>query len=280
MGSSQNTSTSTTRPLNAHVSSTANNLLGGIDAAWARGPSTFNESLYTGLGNTTNRGLTSLIGSANNPTYSNGVQGAIGYNAGLANGSGPSLTESTLMRTAQGGNFGTNDPGYATLRNKLSNDVLTSTNGSFNNSGLFGSDNNQKQAASGLADSLGGLDYQNYQSDVARQQQALSAIEGTRQQGVNNAFTAQSALPGLYQASQQPASTLLTAGAIQDADAQARQQGRYDLSTRQGNAQTDLLGRLSSIFNGTSGSGGSQTTSSTPGTPWWQTVGQLAVGAF
>lgn len=243
MGDSQ-TSTSTTRPLNAHVTSTANNLLGGIDAAWARGPSTFNESLYTGTGATTNRGVQSLIASANNPAYSNGVQGAI----------------SSFGDTAAGRNIGVQAPGYQQVRSDLSNNIRTTNNSDFNNSGLFGSDNNQESTARGLTSGLGALDMQQYNNGLDRQVQAAGL------------------LPGLYQASQQPASTLLTAGAIQDADAQARQQGRYDLSTRQGNAQTDLLGRLSSIFNGTSGAGGSQTTSSTPSTPWWQSLIGLGVG--
>lgn len=243
MGGSQ-TSTSTTKPANASITKTTNNLLGGIDAAWAKGPSVFNESLYAGLGDTTKNGLQSLMGSANNPAYSSGVQGAI----------------DSFGRTASGANLGMNDPGYATIRNKLSNDVLTSTNNSFNNSGLFGSDNNQKQAASGLADSLGALDYQQYNDSQDRQVQAAGL------------------LPGLYQASQQPASTMLSAGAIQDADAQATLQGRYDLSTRQGNAQTDLLAKLSSILNGTASTAGSTTTTSQPSTPWWQSALGLAVG--
>lgn len=243
MGGSQ-TSTSTTKPANASITKTTNNLLGGIDAAWAKGPSVFNEGLYAGLGDTTKNGLQSLMGSANNPAYSSGVQGAI----------------DSFGRTASGANLGMNDPGYATIRNKLSNDVLTSTNNSFNNSGLFGSDNNQKQAASGLADSLGALDYQQYNDSQDRQVQAAGL------------------LPGLYQASQQPASTMLSAGAIQDADAQATLQGRYDLSTRQGNAQTDLLAKLSSILNGTASTAGSTTTTSQPSTPWWQSALGLAVG--
>jgi hypothetical protein len=245
MGSSQK-STSTTTSANPNITDTTNKLLGGIDSAWAKGPSVFNESLYAGLGDTTKNGISQMIGSANNPAYANGVQGAI----------------SSFGKTASGANLGVNDPGYSTIRNKLSNDVLTSTNGSFNNSGLFGSDNNQKQAASGLADSLGALDYQQYNDSQDRQVQAAGL------------------LPGLYQASQAPASTMLSAGAIQDADRQAALQGRYDLSTRQGNAQTDLLAKLSSILAGNAASAGTTKTETKPSTPWWQTVGQLAVGAF
>lgn len=246
MGDSNQTSTSSTASSNPNVTNTTNKLLGGIDAAWAKGPSTFNESLYGGLGGTTNQGLQQLIGSANNPAYSQGVQGAI----------------QSFGDTAAGKNIGVNAPGYQTVRNKLSNDVLTSTNNSFNNSGLFGSDNNQGAAASGLADSLGALDMGQYNAGLDRQVQAAGM------------------LPGLYQASQQPASTLLSAGAIQDADKQAALQGRFDLSQRQGNAQTDLLAKLSSILAGNAQASGSTTTSTTPSTPWWQSAIGIGLGAL
>lgn len=246
MGSSQNTSTSTTAPTNPAVTNTTNNLLSGVDAAWAKGPASFNESLYAGLGGTTNAGIAALAGSASNPTYASGVQSAI----------------DSFGRTASGANIGQNDPGYATIRNKLSNDVLTSTNGAFNNSGLFGSDNNQKQAASGLADSLGALDYQQYNDSQDRQVQAAGM------------------LPGLFSASQQPASALLSAGAIQDADRQAALQGRNDLFQRQNNSYTDLLAKLSSTLNGTAQTSGSTTTQITPEAPWWQqALGGAALGA-
>lgn len=245
MGDNQTTTSSTT-PANGHVSTTTDRLLGGIDTAWNAGPKPFNESLYTGIGDTTKNGIASLIGSANNADYSRGVDGAM----------------SSFADTAAGKNIGVNAPGYQQIRDKLSNDVLTQTNGSFNNSGLFGSDNNQKSAAAGLTDSLGALDMGQYNAGLDRQVQAAGL------------------LPGLYQAKQQPASTLLSAGAIQDADRQATQQGRYDLATRQGNAQTDLLAKLSSILAGNAQAGGSTTTSTTPTTPWWQSAVGIGLGAL
>lgn len=213
MGGSTNKSTSSTSP-GTSVTNTTNKLLGGIDAAWAKGPTPFNESLYAGLGGTTKSGLASMINSA--------------------------------TPVANGANIGVQDPGYASIRKNLSNDVLTSTNGAFNNSGLFGSDNNQQQAAEGLGNALGSLDYGQYKDSLDRQTQAQS--------------------------------TLLSAGAIQDADKQAALQGRYDLSQRQGNAKTDLLARLSSILSGTAGNAGSTTTTSTPSTPWWQSALGAAIG--
>lgn len=244
MGGKTNTSTTSTAPANANVTATTNNLLSGIDAAWAKGPSVFNQSLYAGTGDATNKGIASVLNHANNSDYMGGITGAI----------------NSFGDTASGLNLGQNDPGYATLRNKLSNDVLTSTNGAFNNSGLFGSDTNQKAAASGLADSLGALDYQQYNDSLDRQTQAAGM------------------LPGLYDALMKPASSQLQAGALQDADRQAALQGQYDLSQRQGNAQTDLLAKLSSILAGNAAVSGSTTTQSTPSTPWWQSAIGLGLG--
>lgn len=246
MGGSTSKSTSTTAPANANITSTTNKLLGGIDAAWAKGPTTFNENLYAGQGDATKQGIAGLIGGANNSAFTGGVEGAL----------------DSFGRTASGANLGVNDPGYETIRKKLSNDVLTSTNSSFNNSGLFGSDNNQYSAATGLADSLGALDYQQYNDSQDRQVQAAGM------------------LPGLYEASQMPATTMLSAGALQDADKQATLQGRYDQTMRQGNAQTDLLAKLSAILAGNASSAGSTTTNTQPSTPWWQTALALGVGAL
>lgn len=246
MGDSQQTSTSSTASSNPAVTNTTNKLLGGIDAAWAKGPAVWEDTLYGGQGATTKQGISSLIGSANNPAYSQGVQGAI----------------QSFGDTAAGKNIGVNAPGYQAVRNKLSNDVLTTTNGAFNNSGLFGSDNNQGAAASGLADSLGALDMGQYNAGLDRQVQAAGM------------------LPGLFQASQQPASTLLSAGALQDADTQAAKQGNFDYYTRANSAQTDLLAKLSSILAGNAQASGSTTTTSTPSTPWWQSMIGLGLGAL
>lgn len=246
MGDSQQTSSSSTTPTNPAVTATTSKLLGGIDSAYDKGPSVWNSSLYGGQGALTTRGLSDLTGTANNPAYSGGVQGAI----------------DSFGKTASGANLGVNDPGYAAIRRNLTDDVLTSTNSSFNNSGLFGSDTNQEQAAEGLGNALGALDYQQYNDSQDRQVQAAGM------------------LPGLYQASQQPASTMLSAGAIQDADRQASLQGQYELDTRKNNAQTDMLAKLSSILAGNAAAGGSTTTTSTPTTPWWQSAIGLGLGAL
>ncbi len=157
--------------------------------------------------------------------------------------------------TAAGGKFGMNDPGYAVLRNKLQNDVLGATNSSFNNSGLFGSDSNQKAAASGLTEALGGLDYANYQNDIARQERAAGMM------------------PGLYSASQQPAQTKLGVGQIQDADAQAALMAEADLFDRTKNADYNRFRQLLGDFTGSQQNAGMQEE-----TPWWQSLLSGAIG--
>lgn len=244
MGGS-NTTTTSTKPADPAVTATLDKLLGGVNTAYDKGPSVFNQSLYGGVGPTTSNAWSSALNAASNPDYASGANGAIANYAGVAAGNA----------------LGQNDPGYAALRAKLSNDVLTSTNSSFNNSGLFGSDTNQQAAASGLANSLGGLDYQQYQDSLTRQNNAAAM------------------LPQLYQASQLPASTMGAIGSAQDADTQAALSGQNDLFNRQNNADTDLLTKLSSVFGGVAPIGGSDTVQTAPATPWWQVLTSL-VGAF
>jgi hypothetical protein len=217
-----NTSTSSTAPASAAVRGTIDKLATGLGNEFAPG-----KSLFQAPGATTTGGQAASLDAANNPLYSQGVNGAIGDFADIA----------------AGNRFGTNDPGYAALRSKLSNDVLTQTNSAFNNSGLFGSDNNQKAAASGLADSLGALDYSNFQNDQQRQQQAAGL------------------LPGLFSAAQLPSSVQQSVGASQDAAAAAKAAG-----------PTDFLAKLTAIANGNAGAAGTTTTNTSPGTPLWQTL--------
>ena len=95
-----NTSTSSTAPANPDVNSTISKLAKGIGAQVVPG-----ASLFTPPGANTTGGQAASLSAANNPLYSNAVNGAIG----------------SFGNIAAGNQFGTNDPGYAALRNKLSN---------------------------------------------------------------------------------------------------------------------------------------------------------------
>lgn len=256
MGETTQKSTTTTGSSNPALNDTISRLATGISGEYTPG-----RSLYQAPSANTVAGQNASLQAAGNPLYSSAVNNGLQYAGSLAGGSGPSLTENTLMNTALGKNFGTNDPGYAALRSKLGSDVMKQTNQSFNNSGLFGSDSNQRSAAEGLGNAYASLDYGNYQNDVARQQQALQAIEGQRQQGVGNAFAAQQSLSGLFGAGQLPSSVQSQVGAAQDAS-----------NTARANGPTDFLARLAGIINGTAGSAGTTSTTSQPGTPLWQTL--------
>ena len=153
-------------------------------------------------------------------------------------------TFSEVSDVAAGNRFGMNDPGYAALRSGLENDVITANLSAFNNSGMFGSDSNRAQLTKDLTRELGGLDYQNFQSDIARQQ------------------AAQAAQAGAYQNTLLPGKTALTVGQMQDADTQAALQAEYEQKTRAAQGPTDYLAKLSSLLAGNAATGGSTSTGS------------------
>ena len=212
MGSSNNTTT--TRSGSKAVNSTVDKLAAGLGNAYSPG-----KSLYQAPSTNTSQGWQASLTAANNPAYSSGLAGAM----------------SSFGNRAAGNELGMQDPGYATLRAKLENDVMRSTNTAFNQSGLFGSDSNQKAAASGLADSLGALDYQQYSNSLDRQSSAAAM------------------LPQLFSAGQLPASIQQSVGAAQDADAAAKAAG-----------PTDYLGKLTGILGGNAAAAGTTTNSQTP----------------
>jgi len=224
------TNVASTAPSNPDVNPTLSKLLKGVQSQYDANPGGVNVdmNLYAGQGGTTQGALGSILSGANNPA------------AGQAFGK----TFSEVSDIAAGNRFGMNDPGYAALRSNLQNDVTTGNLSAFNNSGLFGSDSNRKQLTNDLTSALGGLDYQNFQSDIARQQQA----QGMQAQSFSNTM-----LPG---------QTALGVGQMQDADRQAQLQALYEQRTRAAQAPTDQLAKLSSILAGNAASGGMNSSSS------------------
>lgn len=230
MGSSTNKTTTSTGSSSPAVQSTVNALATGLGKEYSQG-----KSLYQAPGSNTTGGWAASLAAANNPAFASGIGGAL----------------ASYGNRAAGGELGQNDPGYAALRAKLANDVTSSVNSSFNNSGLFGSDSNVRGLASGLTDSLGALDYRQYSDSLARQSEAANM------------------LPQLFAANQLPSSIQQSVGASQDADAAAKAAG-----------PTDYLGKLTSILAGTSGAAGTTTTTSTPTPPLWQTLLGIGLGAL
>lgn len=190
MGSTTQTSSSSTAPASAAVKATVDKLATGIGNAFTPG-----GSLYVAPGANTTGGQAASLAAAQNPLFANDVNGAI----------------QSFGNIAAGNDYGTNDPGYAALRSQVANDTLTGINSAFNNSGLFGSDSNMRAAGEGLGNALAGLDYSNFQNDQQRQLQAAGL------------------LPQLFQTAQLPGSIQQSVGAAQDAAAQAEKAGPTDL---------------------------------------------------
>lgn len=284
MGGDTNTSTQTssTAPSNPQVTATVNQLLGGLSGAYNAGaPPVFNQSLYSPAGGTTQNAWASSLSAAQNPGYAQGVNSSLGYaNNLLGNGGLTSGQQGLSGQYANlGGAFDQNAPGYQNVRNNAANDAQTAINAQFNNSGRLGGFSADKALGQGVTNALSNLDYGNYQNSVANHYNSLNAQAGLQQQGVNNAFGAASSLPGLYSALQQPSATMGAIGAAQDANQQGILQGNYDLSQRQANNQTDWLAKLSGILSGNAQTSGNTNTSttSTPATPWWQSLAGLGV---
>lgn len=246
MGGTVQTSQSTTAPTNPDVQPTVSKLMKGLQGAYDSGVKVFDQSLYPGVGGTTQQGWQTTLNAANNPAYSQGVGGAIG----------------DFGDVAAGNRFGMNDPGYAQLRAKAGEDTLRDVNAIFTQSGRFGSGSHVNNATESLGNVYAGMDYQNYQNDIARQQAAAGM------------------LPGLYQASLAPGMTQGAVGAAQDADALAARQAENDLFRRKADAPWDALSRGSSILSGSAGAGGSTTSQEIP---WWAAaagLGSTIAGGF
>ena len=243
MGATTQTATSTSGPSNPAVTATQTKLLEGLQGAYDSGVKVFDKPLYPGVGPTTQNAWAETLNAAGNPDYAAGIAGATKDFADIA----------------AGNRFGMDDPGYATLRNKVANDTATKIYGDFNNSGLFGADSNMRAAGEGLGNALAGLDYANFQNDQARQERAASY------------------LPQLFQAGLAPGAAMGAVGSAQDADALAARQAENDLFRRTNDTAWDKLARSSSILSGTAANSGTTTTSTTPTTPWWQSALGLGV---
>lgn len=288
------TTTSSTGSSSPVIRATLDKLFGGLGKAYDAGaPPAFNSSLYSPAGATTQAGWSSALTAANNPDYKAGIGTATKYENGLLRGGG--LTggqKSALMNTtALGGQYagladayGQDAPGYQALRDKVSNDTLSSVNSVFNNSGRFGGGSNAKAAGEGVSSALSGLDYTNFTNDINNRYRSLDSQHGVNsdifnmdQTGVGNAQTAANMLPQLFQSSLLPSAAMGTVGAAQDANRQGILQGNYDLFNRQHGNNLDWLSKLGGIVTGAAGSGGTTTTQTAPATPWWQSLLGLGI---
>lgn len=159
MGDDKETTTSTSRPSNPAVDASLTNLLGSLGGVAAKGVPTFDQSLYPGAGDTTRGSWATMLGSANNPVFSEGVKGAT----------------ADFARAAAGGDYGANDAYY----DKLSDKALTDVNAMFTTSGRFGSGSHVQNAV----EALGDVNNANIAADRQWQAQAAGMLPGLYQAG-------------------------------------------------------------------------------------------------
>lgn len=274
----------------------ANSILGNdIMAAYLQGPgAVFGQSLYTGLGQQSQDSMQGMRDAANQ--NSGALTDALNANSGvIANGgltsgqqgnmdalngvnqnyqdiysrSGqPSLTEQTLMGTAQGNNIGQGNPFLQDIINRSNDQIYANTMASFGGSGGVGSNLQTDQLASSIGNNTTNLLYGDYQNSLDRQMQALGAIEGQRQQGINNqmgALVGQAGVQGqqfgMGQTGQQnlnqaigqagalfnntllPSQIGLQIGQMQDADAQAQRLAEYEQYQRENDPNFNHIAR-------------------------------------
>jgi len=248
------TNTSTSAPTNPDVQATASKLAQGISQAYDRGPSVFNESTFSPAGATTQDAWQKAITSAN------GMIGSGGFT--------PAQQGIDKQYQDLYGAYDQNAPGYDTLRTNAMNDAVKNVGAGFVNSGRFGGGSYIDTATKSAVDAIAPLDYANYQNGVNNKLGILGTRNALQQQGVSNLNNAVAGLGAV--------------GAASDANQQGILSGRYDLATRQGNAWNDLIAKLTSAAAGNAAGTGTTTTNSTtsPATPWWQSLGGMALQAL
>jgi len=113
------------------------------------------------------------------------------YYTGLANGSGNVPGLSTLMGYSNGSMLSAQNPYFSQMSDNIAAQVLPQINASFNAGGRADSGLAARAASQGLADSIGGLAYNNYQQGLQQQQGAagtLAGLSATGAGGLSNAF--------------------------------------------------------------------------------------------
>lgn len=247
MGGGGTTQTTQTSGLNNPQLNTAVSTIGSqLNTQLGQGVKPYTESMVPSLSGQTQAGIGALTNNPNNATY----------------GSAISNTMNDFGAIASGQRFGMNDPGYAALRNNVIDDVTTASNATFQGSGRFGSESHRENFNEGLGNALAGMDYANFSNDQQRQMQAAGM------------------LPGLYSASNMPASAQLQAGQLMDTYNTAKAQDAARIFDATQNAGWNTLQRGSSILAGTSPSAGTTTTNTQPAAPWWQGLLGLGMQAF
>jgi hypothetical protein len=243
-GTTSTTNTSTSGMNNAALNSAVTTIGNQLNTQLGAGSKVFEKSMYPGISSQTSNAANSL--------YSNPM------NAGFSQSVGDTMGE--MGAIASGQRFGNNDPSYALMRQNLMDDAVKNVGSAFTSSGRFGGGSYVDTATDSAFNAAAGLDVQNRQSDIARQQFATQA------------------LPGLYSAGTLPMQAQLQAGQIFDADALATRSGEADLYDRTNNAGWNTLQRGSTVLAGTAPSAGTTSSNTTSQqVPWYMSA--LGIGA-
>jgi hypothetical protein len=225
MASEDTTTTSTTTsPTSTKLTSTLDQLLGGIKAEWKDGADVFGKLNYVAPSGATKNAWDMSLDAANQPWYMKGLKtasdnatdllkgggttagqrtamGAIGdvgsgFGDIAASAGNPSLTEHTLLDTARGKYLNEEDPNYRTMIDRVANETSGDIAASMGYDGNFGSNVHGEM----VADQIGGLRTNaavaERNANLQRQTDALSAIEGTRNTSMQNLIAALSGQGG------------------------------------------------------------------------------------
>lgn len=247
MGGGTSTTTASTSPSDPKVSQTLDQILGLTQNAASAGPT------YVPPGANTVAGENASLTAATNPAFATGVNGAIGAtdnligNGGLTPGQTSNIGDTNDLASLY--SKMATDPASTQAGKNLINDVTTSTDAAFNNSGLFGSDNNKDALSRGITEGLGGLQ----QGYLTGQQGALDDSFNKTQTGTSNGATLAQLLPTLYSADQLPGGTQQAVGSAQDTAAQAA-----------ANRNLTLIQQLTAALSGQAPVGGATTASTSP----------------
>ncbi len=286
-GQNQETVTQSSGPANPMVTGSLNKILGGLDTAFGMGPpAPYKYGPWTGVGKTTADSWKTGITAANNPAFKTGVDSGFGYlndlmgNGGFTPGAagGGRIFEDTMGATARGDFLDGANPYFEGNLSRALDDAGAGVNAAVASGGRFGSGAHVGQ----LAETLGGLSNSarsgQYEMERDRQLQALTGIQGERQQGIQNTFGAQNQLGQLMNTSLVPSGVLGGIGAAQDANQAAARASAIQQHDQQQNGYLDWLGRLGGILGGAAPVGGTTSTQTTPTVPWYMQLGGLALG--
>lgn len=130
---------------------------------------------------------TGLMGLADQ--FSGPSAAQTGFMSMYENAGAPSLTEETLLARARGDEIA-NNPFLDDIIAQTSDNTFADVMASLGGSGRTGSSLHVETLSDALSDAENRLRYADYNNALDRQAQALSAIEGMRQQGFSNQFNA------------------------------------------------------------------------------------------